>query len=130
MAGQKLTPAEPAGQATPETSERPTGTQRSPELVDVLFELAGTLNRTLIIIGIIALGSAALAYWGAYTEHYRIAVGAFVVFGLASLAWCIAGTYVLWLNGRAIVKWFIARHRSVAGEPADGQSAIGTAGTE
>ena len=130
MARHSLTPMEPAGQATPETSERPTGTQRSPELVDVLFELAGTLNRTFIIIGIIALGSAALAYWGAYTGHYRIAVGAFAVFGLATLAWCIAGSYVLWLNGRAIVKWFFAQRRSGAREPADGQSAIGTAGTE
>ena len=130
MARHSLTPVEPVGQATPETSERAAGTQRSPELVDVLFELAGTLNRTFIIIGIIALTAAALAYWGAYTGHYRIAVGASVVFGLASLAWCIAGTYVLWLTGREIVRWFIARRRRAAVEITDGQSAIGTAGTE
>ena len=127
MARQKLTPTEPA---EPAASVRPADTRQSPKLIDELSELAGALNRTLIIIGIIALGSAALAYWGAYTGHYGIAVGAMAVFGLAMLAWCIAGSYVLWLNGRAIVKWFFARRRDAPGEPADGQSAIGTAGTE
>ena len=127
MAGQKLTPAEPAP-ATP--SERAKDTRWFAELGDLLFEQAGVLNRTLIIISIIALAAAALAYWGAYTGHYRIAVGASVVFGLASLAWGIAGSYVLWHTGRAIVRWFIARRRRAARVPTDGQSAIGAAGTE
>ena len=127
MAKQKLTPTDPAA---PAASERPADTRQSPKLIDELSELAGTLNRTLIIIGIIVLGSLALAYWGAYTEHYRIAVGAMAVFGLAALAWSIAGAYVLWVNGRAIVKWFFARRRGASVEPADGQSAIGAPGTE
>ena len=124
MARHNLTPLEPAAPA-----ERAQDTRWFAELGDLLFEQAGVLNRTLIIISIIALASAALAYWGAYTGHYRIAVGASVVFGLASLAWCIAGSYVLWSTGRAIVKWFIARRRA-AGVPADDQSAIGAPGTE
>lgn len=104
MAGQKLTPAEPAPVAP---SERANDTRWFAELGDLLFEQAGVLNRTLIIISIIALAAAALAYWGVYTGHYRIAVGASVVFGLASLAWGIAGSYVLWCSSRAIVRWFV-----------------------
>lgn len=124
MAKQKLTPAEPAA------PERAKDTGEGADLIGVLFELVGTLNTTFIILGIIALAAAALAYWGAYTGHYGIAVGAFAVLGLATLAWCIAGIYVLWLNGRAIVKWFFARRRSGAREPAVVQSATEPVGTE
>ena len=127
MARQKLTPTKPAPATPPERAQ---DTRWFAELGDLLFEQAGVLNRTLIIISIIALAAAALAYWGAYTGHYGIAVGASVVFGLASLAWCIAGSYVLWSTGRAIVKWLIARRRRAAGAPADGQSPIGAPGTE
>lgn len=110
--------------------ERPQSKGWFPELADVLFELSGTLSRTFIVIGVIALGAMVMAYGGASTGHYRIAMGALAVFGLAMLAWCAAGFYFLWVNVRVIGKWLIARRRNAAGEPADNASAIRAAGTE
>ena len=122
-----LATTEPASAAAP---ERPQSKGWFPELADVLFELSGTLSRTFIVLGVIALGAMVMAYWGASTGHYRIALGALAVFGLAMLAWCAAGFYFLWVNVRVIGKWLIARRRNAAGEPADNPSAIRAAGTE
>lgn len=127
MARQDLTTTESAPAVA---SQCPKDTRWFTELAGVLFELAGTLNRTFLITGIIAVGAAAIAYWGAGGGRYYVAVGAMAVFGLATLVWCIASVYLLCVNISAIVKWALARRRGTPGRRAPGPSTIRTADTE
>lgn len=127
MARQDLTTTESAPAAA---SQHPKDTGWFADLAGVLFELAGTLNRTFLITGIIAVGAAAIAYWGAGSGRYYVAAGAMAVFGLATLVWCIASVYLLCVNIGAIAKWALARRRSAAGKLAPSPSAMRTADTE
>ena len=84
------------------------------EFSKVLFDLSLTLNRTFIIISVIALGAIAVAYWGAYTEHHRIAGGAMAVVGLTMLAYTAATAYMLWAVITGVIKWRASRRSNAA----------------
>ena len=81
---------------------------RFEEFSRVASDLSMTLNRTIILVGIIVIGAIALIYWGAYTEHYFIMAGAMGVFALAMPVWVVANAYVAWAVIRGSVKWWAA----------------------
>ena len=74
-----------------------------------LFNLSLTLNRTFTVLGVVALGAIAVAYWGAYTGRDWIAVGAMAVVGLAMLAYTAATAYMLWTVITGLIKWKAGR---------------------
>ena len=80
-----------------------------PEFSRVAFNLSLTLNRTIILTSVIAIGAIALIYWGAYTERYLIMAGAMAAFALAMLAWVVANAYVTWTIISGSVRWWTAR---------------------
>ena len=82
---------------------------RFEEFSRVAFGLSMTLNRTIILTGIIVIGAIALIYWGAYTEHYYVMAGAMVVFVPAILVWGFANCYVLYKIVIGSVKWWTGR---------------------
>ncbi len=84
---------------------------RFEEFSRVASDLSLTLNRTIILVGIIVIGAIALIYWGAYTEHYYVMAGAMAVFALAMLVWIVANAYVAWTVARGSVKWWAANRR-------------------
>lgn len=89
---------------------------RFEEFSRVASNLSLTLNRTIILASIIAIGAIALIYWGAYTEHYYVMAGAMAVFALAMLVWIVANTYVMWTVARGSVKWWATNRRKYAGQ--------------
>jgi uncharacterized membrane protein len=100
----------PAGETTPvEAAEKPKNTKWYVELPYVLNNLAFTFDRAFVIIGVIAVGATAVAYWGAYTGHYYVAVGGMVIVGLAMLAWIVATTRMLWVVAKGVVRWQASR---------------------
>ena len=80
-----------------------------PEFSRVAFDLSLTLNRTIILTSVMAIGAIALIYWGAYTERYLIMAGAMAAFALAMLAWVVANAYVTWTIISGSVRWWTAR---------------------
>ena len=88
------------------------GGGRFQEFARVAFDLSLTLNRTVILTSIIAIGAIALIYWGAYTERYFIMAGAMAVFALAMLVWAAALIYyTAWAVLIGSVKWWAANRR-------------------
>ncbi len=81
------------------------------ELAEVLEPLSWTGQRAFYAIGIVILGSFGIAYWGAYTEHLNIAVGAVIAFLLAMGAWTVATGWRLWTVLRGGVRWWRNRRR-------------------
>ena len=84
------------------------------EFARVTFDLSMTLNRTVILSGIIALGALAFVYLGAYTERYYVAAGAMAVFALAMLVFGAAIFYTAWAVFIGSVKWWRANRRGSA----------------
>ncbi len=89
------------------------------EFSDVLSDLSVTMNQAFLIIGVITITATAVAYWGAYTEHYYIAVGAMAVFGLSMLAWTIATLRMLWVVISGSYRWWANRRSGSPGEFTD-----------
>ena len=87
------------------------GGGRFQEFARVAFDLSLTLNRTIILTSVIAIGTIALIYWGAYTERYLIMAGAMAVFALAILVWAAAVIYTAWAVLIGSVKWWVAHRR-------------------
>ena len=86
------------------------------EFSKVAFGLSMTLNRTVILTGIITIGAMALIYWGAYTEHYYVMAGAMAVFAPAMLVWAGAVVYTAWAVLSGSVKWWAANRRGISGQ--------------
>ena len=97
------------GMAPGETAERPKNVRWYIELPYVLSKLAFAFDRLYIIIGVIAIGAVAVAYWGAYTERYSMALGAMAMVALAMLAWTAVTIRMLWVIAKGIVKWRASR---------------------
>ena len=84
------------------------------EFGKVTFDLSMTLNRTVILSSIIALGALAFVYLGAYTGHDYMAAGAMAVFALAML---VFGAAIFYTAGAVIigsVKWWRAKRHGAA----------------
>ena len=84
------------------------------EFGKVTFDLSMTLNRTVILSGITALGALAFVYWGAYTEHDYVTAGVMAVFALAMP---VFGAAIFYTAGAVIigsVKWWRAKRHGAA----------------
>lgn len=100
------------GMTPAETTENPKTPKWYVELPYVLNNLAFGFDRIFVIIGVVAVGAIAVAYWGAYTERYYVAVGAMAVVGFAMLAWSGITIRMLWIVAKGVVKWRASRHRA------------------
>ena len=103
-------------EASSESSSRQQTAGRLEEFSKVAFDLSLTLNRTIILTSVIAIGAIALIYWGAYTERYLIMAGAMAVFALAILVWAAAVIYTAWAVLIGSVKWWVANRRGPSGQ--------------
>ena len=108
------------GSPTAEPTGLPQNGRRFAGLSYILSELSLTFNRVFVIIGVIAIGATALAYWAAYTDRHHIAAGAMAVVGLAMLAWTVVTIRMLWVTIASVIKWR-ANRRNAPGvtEPTD-----------
>ena len=104
---------DPVEGTTPaETTENPQTTKWYAELPYVLNNLAFGFDRAFVIIGVIAVGATAVAYWGAYTERNYIALGAMAIVGFAMLAWSGVTIRMLWVVAKGVVKWRTSRRNA------------------
>lgn len=110
MAGQKLTPAEPAPAAP---GERAKDTGWFAEVTDVLFELTKAHERSIgVLIDLaVALGVSGvmLAVWGEVAGYYPAIAAAIALVALGGLVTVSSFGYFLWTSIRDVVRWRAAR---------------------
>ena len=97
------------GMTPAETTENPKTTKWYVELPYVLTKLASAYDRAFIIIGVIAIGAAAVTYWGAYSERTYVTLGAMAIVGLAMLAWTVVTIRMLWVVATGFFEWRATR---------------------
>ncbi len=93
------------GMTPAETTENPKTTKWYVELPYVLNNLAFGFDRAFVIIGVIAVGAAAVTYWGAYSERTYVTLGAMAIVGFAMLAWAAVTLRMLWVVAKGVLKW-------------------------
>lgn len=92
-----------------EVAEKPQNAKWYVELPFVLTNPASAYDRAFIIIGVIAIGAVAVAYWGAYSERTYIAFSAMAIVGLAMLAWSAVTVRMLWVVAKSFFEWRATR---------------------
>ena len=106
-----------AGLAATEASAGHKDTDQFVAFSRMLFDLTFTLNRTVILIGIIGLVAIGVAYLAASAQQPNVAAVALSVFALAFLGWLAITGYRIWLVVTGSRKWWKAR-RSGQGQRA------------
>ena len=110
-------PAESPVYAADPTSEAPgTDVLRSTarwyeDLAVVLSNPRRAINNVFVIMAVLMLTALAITYWGFFTDHPNIAIGAMVAFLAAMIIWIGISFVVLAIIAKDVAKWLANRRR-------------------